>query len=334
LFAAIPNDVAENWTVTAPESDHVRFRITHTTQPSQADTSNSDTWIVSPHVSVLWPNGGETILAGTRDTILFSRILVTDLLRVELNRDYPNGTWEEIAANVNAEGSVQWNARVPESQHCRIRVTSQVTPSISDVSDGDFILRAPVMTLTSPDGGENIPIGVPFEILWSAPEYPDRVRLLLNRGYPDMPWETITSTTTNDGAYTWTPTGAASSTCRIKVGTLYDPQTYVESAADFSLTVLAAGEPQNLPTSFSVSEPYPNPFNPSTQIKLDLPALTHVEAHVFNRLGQQVSTLADETLDAGKHTLTFDGSHMPSGLYFVRISAYGETSLLKAVLLK
>jgi hypothetical protein len=95
---------------------------------------------------------------------------------------------------------------------------------------------------------------------------------------------------------------------------------------------LGADEPVNLPKEYALGQPYPNPFNPSTEISLALPARTHLRAAVFNRLGQQVALLADEDMNAGYHTLTFDGRELSSGIYFIRITAYDETQIVKAVL--
>jgi hypothetical protein len=50
LFASTPNDGVENWSVTAPESDHVRFRIQHLSLPQQADTSNGDSRIMAADI--------------------------------------------------------------------------------------------------------------------------------------------------------------------------------------------------------------------------------------------------------------------------------------------
>jgi hypothetical protein len=115
---------------------------------------------------------------------------------------------------------------------------------------------------------------------------------------------------------------------------MFDPlQTFAESASDFSILGLASDD-YLLPAEFRVSEAYPNPFNPSTQVMLELPARARVEAIVFNHLGQEVVTLSNGILDAGIHYLTFDAASLSSGTYFIHLSAFGETQILKAVLLK
>ena len=334
LFASTINDGSENWTVTGPTSDHVRFRISHTTMPGQTDSSNADSRIMAPALHLVWPNGGETVLTGMRDTVRFTRQLVTEPLRLQLNRDYPIGTWQDIVTNIGTDSTAMWIVQLPASANARLRISPMDNPSLYDESDANFVVRAPQITLTAPNGGEQLFAGTPFNIQWSAPEHQSTVRLTLNRNYPDGTWETITSSTPNDGQYTWVPGAPAATHCRLRVATVFDPQTYVESASDFAITAAAAAEKPSLPNEFALHEPYPNPFNPTTVIAMDLPTRMKVKAVVFNRLGQQVAVLSDGNLDAGAHELTFDASMQPSGVYYIRVQAGGETQILKAALIK
>lgn len=75
------------------------------------------------------------------------------------------------------------------------------------------------------------------------------------------------------------------------------------------------------PSSFSLDQNFPNPFNPSTTIGYGLPERSQVTLTVFNTLGQSVSTLVNGDLEAGYHEVTFDGKNLSSGLYFYRIQA-------------
>jgi hypothetical protein len=85
--------------------------------------------------------------------------------------------------------------------------------------------------------------------------------------------------------------------------------------------------------SFTLSA-YPNPFNPATTITFSLSQQSPVCAVDYNRLGQEVLTLVDESMKAGNHELIFDGSKLTSGLYFVRVTAGNETNMVKAALIK
>jgi hypothetical protein len=280
---------------------------------------------------VVSPNGGETILTGSRARALFERLLVPEEVQLLLNRDYPNGAWETLGSTT--DDSVFWIVRRPAAEHARLRLVSSTRPGIFDESDSDFVIRPPQMTLSAPGGGEQLAAGLPFTIVWSAPEHQGSVRITLNRNYPDGAWETVAPSTVNDGEYAWTPSAPAAVHGRIRVATLYDPQSFCESAADFSITATAVGGAA-VPAEFVIGRPYPNPFNSATQIALELPSRTQVVAQVFNRLGQEVAVLANGELDAGVHRLTFDGGILPSGIYFIRVTAFGETHMMKAVMVK
>jgi hypothetical protein len=91
------------------------------------------------------------------------------------------------------------------------------------------------------------------------------------------------------------------------------------------------------PSSFSLSV-YPNPFNPTTRISFILPKTGNVELNVYNVTGRLVRKLAGghtgPPLQAGEHSIVFDGSDLPSGIYFVRLEAGEEAQTRKMVLLK
>ncbi len=90
----------------------------------------------------------------------------------------------------------------------------------------------------------------------------------------------------------------------------------------------------NIPGAFLLAQNYPNPFNPSTTIRYALPHRSHVTLSVFNLLGQQVATLANETRNAGVYEVKFDGSNLMSGVYFYRLQAGDFVSVKKLAILK
>jgi FG-GAP-like repeat len=90
-----------------------------------------------------------------------------------------------------------------------------------------------------------------------------------------------------------------------------------------------------LPTEYRVEPAYPNPFNPSTQIMVELPSASLLEMSVYNIRGQHIATLADGVHLAGKYLLTFDGLSLASGVYFVNTVVSGRLdSMQKVVLVK
>ena len=95
----------------------------------------------------------------------------------------------------------------------------------------------------------------------------------------------------------------------------------------------------NLPKVYSLAQNYPNPFNPSTKIDFNLAVDSKVTLKVFDILGQEVTTLLNGSITAGSHNVTFDASHLTSGVYLYKIEAKGIdgssfTSIKKMILTK
>ena len=89
-----------------------------------------------------------------------------------------------------------------------------------------------------------------------------------------------------------------------------------------------------LPPSFSLSQSYPNPFNPSTTIEFSLPQTGFVRLKVYNILGEVVATLVNEKLNVGTYTTQWNASGLASGLYFYRLQAGEFVDTKKLLLLR
>jgi hypothetical protein len=76
-----------------------------------------------------------------------------------------------------------------------------------------------------------------------------------------------------------------------------------------------------LPSKFALYPNYPNPFNPTTVIRYELPKQVMVSLKVYNLLGQEVASLVNEVQSAGKYQVGFRGESLSSGVYFYRLFA-------------
>ncbi len=102
----------------------------------------------------------------------------------------------------------------------------------------------------------------------------------------------------------------------------------------FPLTGVNGQNPGQSPASFSLSQNYPNPFNPSTMIQFALPHASFVKLTVFNLLGEQVATIVSDRFEAGTHTVRWDASGLPSGVYFFQLHADEFTQTKRLVVLR
>jgi len=78
----------------------------------------------------------------------------------------------------------------------------------------------------------------------------------------------------------------------------------------------------------------PNPFNPTTAVSYKLQAASHLSLRIFDTAGRLVTELVNGWREAGEHQTTFDGSRLPSGIYFARLTAGDYSQVQKLILLK
>ncbi len=110
--------------------------------------------------------------------------------------------------------------------------------------------------------------------------------------------------------------------------------THGRGAWQIDLTTGIASPSNNMPATFAVNQNYPNPFNPSTVISYQLSANSYVTLKVYDVLGREVATLANQRQNAGSYTVTFDAGKLPSGVYFYRLTAGSMTETKKMLLIK
>ena len=100
--------------------------------------------------------------------------------------------------------------------------------------------------------------------------------------------------------------------------------------------VITAIEPMDdqVPIAFTLSENYPNPFNPVTNIIFSLTRSAHAVLTIYNVLGQKIITLVDGPFIAGRYQVTFDARALPSGVYLYQLEADGQQRVKQMILLK
>lgn len=99
-------------------------------------------------------------------------------------------------------------------------------------------------------------------------------------------------------------------------------------------TSVGVNDPAGLPKVFSLMQNYPNPFNPTTKIEYTIPNIEFVTLKVYNVLGQEVTTLVNTRQSAGRYTVNFNASSLPSGVYFYKINAGSFVSSKKMLIMK
>ena len=87
-----------------------------------------------------------------------------------------------------------------------------------------------------------------------------------------------------------------------------------------------------LPTQYTLHQPFPNPFNPTTTLSFSIPEQSQTSLKVYDIKGNLISTLLNQTMNVGHHQIEWNGENLSSGTYFIRINS-GEFSDVKKVVL-
>lgn len=99
-------------------------------------------------------------------------------------------------------------------------------------------------------------------------------------------------------------------------------------------TITGVRESKGIPEAFSLSQNFPNPFNPSTVINYQLPVNSNVTLKVYDVIGREVATLVNGRQSAGYYYVTFNAVNLPSGVYFYQLNTDQKSSIKKMLLLK
>ncbi len=226
------------WTASGIPSVFTRIRVFLTANATVGDTSNANFTIAAPTITVTAPNGGETWSLGSTQSVTFTRSNANGNATVELNRTYPSGTWE-LLNNAVSGSSYSWVVSGATSSAARIRVYLTGASSIGDTSNAGFTISGiPTLTMTAPNGGESWNIGTSQTISFTRANAAGTATLELNRNYPSGTWELISNSVAGSSV-AWTPTGAGTSTARIRVYLNATPEVGDTSNANFTLVAPA-----------------------------------------------------------------------------------------------
>ena len=96
----------------------------------------------------------------------------------------------------------------------------------------------------------------------------------------------------------------------------------------------AVGQEVAVANQFNLSQNYPNPFNPATEISFTVEQTGKADLVIFNVTGQEVARLVHGIVTAGTHKVRFDASHLPTGVYFYKLTTENKVDVKKMALIK
>ncbi|MFN3874130.1 MAG: T9SS type A sorting domain-containing protein, partial [Ignavibacterium sp.] len=89
-----------------------------------------------------------------------------------------------------------------------------------------------------------------------------------------------------------------------------------------------------LPNEYALEQNFPNPFNPTTTINFQLPENNYVSIKIYDIIGNLVTTLVDENMEAGYHSVVWNANGLSSGVYLYRLASGSFISTKKLILMK
>ena len=131
--------------------------------------------------------------------------------------------------------------------------------------------------------------------------------------------------------YSYTdPGGAAGRFYRVKEIDTNGAEWFSESIKAMPVASVQSAEAERCPLMKS----YPNPFNPGTTIDYRLPAAGSARLVIFDMLGRVIETLAEGRQTPGEHSVRWDATGIPAGVYFCRLEAGGFVRTMRLVLVR
>lgn len=218
--------------------------------------------------------------------------------------------------------------------------------SINDAGNSDwsrimcFIASDPYIAVGYPNGGEILHADSITIIRWND-NITEAVIIDLLKGGNDC--GLVGSTTSETGAYSWrVPDSLLSGTdYKIRITSSEDNTLFDESDNVFTVEESWSHAPEDgsILTGFQLGQNFPNPFNPETTIRYQLPKSGNVTIRIYELLGQEVRTLVSGRKAAGIHQIVWDGKdnnakEVSSGIYIYCLEAGGRLKSKKMLFLK
>jgi endonuclease/exonuclease/phosphatase family metal-dependent hydrolase len=187
-------------------------------------------------ITLIAPNGGETWYTGTVQNVAWTSQNLPGTISIKLNRNYPAGPWENVILGTENDGQFMWTVTQPASALARVQVSSDSQSGLSDISDANFTVTSPILSLTSPDGGESWVVGANHQIAWNSAGLSGSVQVALNRTYPTGGWQVLfSSVPIQNGVAVWAVSGPATQLARVRVRLISDTTIADVSSDNFAI---------------------------------------------------------------------------------------------------
>ena len=259
-----------NWTIPDNPSTLVRVKISDAADSTVYDTSNGN-FIIRGGFVLSAPNGGERWPVGSSQNITWNTFGSIPNVKLEYSKN-AGSNWNIIVGSTPNIEVYAWTIPDAISNQCIVRVTDTNDPDANDVSDAVFKIHG-VLTLTTPNGGEEWPVGSARTITWTKVGSIANVRLEYStNGGATYPYLIADPVTASNLSYNWTIPDAISTNVKVKISDSSDLTVYDTSdgafkiKASFSVTSPNGGEAWIVGTNYNITW---NTLGTVSNVKLD-----------------------------------------------------------------
>jgi len=266
-------------------------------------------------------SGGSAFTAGAVTLSYDADDGVTDManLRVAQGPAAGGGTWVDLGGtgSANTTGTIL-------STNAFTDLTTNTVFTLADNSGGSNVLPVELNSFSASINS----VGV--ELTWSTATEVNNagfeVQKMVNGSWTDLDFVSGDGNSNSAKSYSYIDKGALCGTYQYRLKQIDNDGTY-----KFSQVVEVNSLDQ--PLSYKIGN-YPNPFNPATTIRFELPENTFVSISVYNMLGQKVATIVNQKMEKGIHEYSFNASSLASGVYIYQLNAGSKVLTQKMLLLK
>ncbi len=207
------------------------------TVESEYTASVSATTMPMPSITVLTPNGGETYNGITSGAITWTSEGLVNNVKIEYSTAGTGGTYIPLVDSLPDTGSTNWLVPNVDSTQCIIRITS-VSGNAADSSNAVFTIRpTPVLTVTSPNGGDSWPVESSQVITWDSEFYQGNIKLQLYKNNSYVRDISPGLLPVDNGSFGWTVPADLNGGSDYKVRVLSESGS-VEDYSDHTFSIL------------------------------------------------------------------------------------------------
>jgi hypothetical protein len=222
-----------------------------------------------------------------------------------------------------------WRCRAMASNHSDSSRWSDI--NAFNLANIDVI--APQVTITSPQAGDTLS-NDSVVLSWFATDNGTITHFdVAYSTDAGSSWIPYADSVGGDSGYYVIPNPGLGSICGVRVA-CYDQAENRGADSVLFFLVSINDQPGSHPDEYSLLAAYPNPFNPSANIRYAIPVVSHVTIEVYDLLGHRIETLIDKDQQAGYFEVTWNADRYSSGTYFYKIQAGSFANTGKMMLIK